>query len=236
MTAINVKVKAVSPIHINSGQANVNVDAEVIHDRFGMPYMPAKRFKGLLLESARELHEMGERAGVAILRDVNINQLFHEGGINKSISVTEKNGECHDIQIVMHNLYIAEEEEYKSMCEAWQSIQAAYPEMINAHDVLQEYTSIRYQTKLEKGVAVKGSLHNMRVVNPGVIFQGRLELKGKNAEDYLGFVLLAIKNIRTVGMKRNRGFGNVECQVEMIDDRNAEMIVKDYLERGEKSA
>lgn len=236
MTAINVKIKTLSPIHINSGQANVNVDAEVIHDRFGMPYMPAKRFKGLLAESAIELQEMGERAGLAVLRDVNLNLLFHQSATNKQVLVEEKIGDCQDIQIVMHNLYIAEPNEYQSMCVAWKSIQAVYPEIINAQDVLQEYTSIRYQTRLENGVAVKGSLHNMRVVNPGVVFQGRLELKGKNAEEYLGFILLAIKNIRNVGLKRNRGFGNVVCHVELIDERNAEVIVKDFLERGKKSA
>ena len=57
---IEVKIEVLSPIHLSSGQANVNVDAEVMHEANGLPYFPAKRFKGLLYESALEVTEMFE--------------------------------------------------------------------------------------------------------------------------------------------------------------------------------
>ena len=58
--AATLYIKALSPLHLGSGQADVNVDAEVIHDDAGLPYFPAKRFKGLLYESALEVAEMSE--------------------------------------------------------------------------------------------------------------------------------------------------------------------------------
>ena len=176
MTAIKVKIKALSPVHFSSGQADVNVDAEVIHDRYGMPYMPAKRFKGLLLESAREIREMGERSGMTCLAGVNLAKLFHQGGNQADKSVAEESGSEREVQIVVPNFFLKEREEYDRICQAWEEIQRAYRSLITPKDVLEEYTSIRYQTKLKDGVAFKGSLHNMRVVNPGVVFRGTVEL------------------------------------------------------------
>ena len=236
MTAIKVKIKALSPVHFSSGQADVNVDAEVIHDRYGMPYLPAKRFKGLLLESAREIKEMGERSGMTGLAGVNLARLFHQGGSRTDKSVAEESGSEREVQIVVPNFFLEEREEYDKMCRAWEEIQRAYRSLITPKEVLEEYTSVRYQTKLKDGVAFKGSLHNMRAVNPGVVFRGTVELLGERAEEYLGFLLLSVKNIRSVGMKRNRGFGSVACHVCLADGRDAEAVAAAYLEREAKGA
>ena len=60
MAEIDVTIEVLSPIHLGSGQADVNIDSEIVHDAFGFPYFPAKRFKGLLYESALEIREMFE--------------------------------------------------------------------------------------------------------------------------------------------------------------------------------
>ena len=69
-------IEAVSPIHLGSGAADVNLDADIIHDEFGLPYFPAKRFKGLLYESAVELEEMFELAGMP-LDETLVEDIFH---------------------------------------------------------------------------------------------------------------------------------------------------------------
>ena len=74
---LNFSVEVLSPIHLGSGQADVNVDADVIHDRYGMPYFPGRRFKGLLYESALEVREMGCRSGYDKLLQRDIDVLFH---------------------------------------------------------------------------------------------------------------------------------------------------------------
>ena len=58
MAEIDVTIKVETPLHLGSGQADVNLDAEIVHDAWGLPYFPAKRFKGLLFESAVEVFEM----------------------------------------------------------------------------------------------------------------------------------------------------------------------------------
>lgn len=64
MAELDVTIKISSPIHLNSGQADVNVDAEIVHDEFDFPYFPGKRFKGLLYESTLEILEMFKLSGL----------------------------------------------------------------------------------------------------------------------------------------------------------------------------
>ena len=54
MTEIDIRTKVAMSLHLGSGQANVNLDAEIVHDEFGLPYFLAKRFKGLPYKSAVE--------------------------------------------------------------------------------------------------------------------------------------------------------------------------------------
>ena len=62
MAKFDVTIKVESSIHLGSGQADINIDSEIVHDAYGLPYFPAKRFKGLLYESAVEIYEMFELA------------------------------------------------------------------------------------------------------------------------------------------------------------------------------
>ena len=45
MAELSIEIKVLSPIHLGSGQAEVNIDSEIVHDAQGFPYFPAKRFK-----------------------------------------------------------------------------------------------------------------------------------------------------------------------------------------------
>ena len=48
-------IKLLSPTMLMSGQGDVNTDSTIIHDRYGIPYIPAKRVRGVLYESALEV-------------------------------------------------------------------------------------------------------------------------------------------------------------------------------------
>ena len=52
---IEITVTVVSPLHLGAGTADINVDADIVHDEYGLPYFPGRRFKGLLYESAVEV-------------------------------------------------------------------------------------------------------------------------------------------------------------------------------------
>lgn len=217
MTEIDVEIKVMSPIHLASGQADVNVDSEVIHEACGLPYFPAKRFKGLLYESALEAAEMGERCGECLIDRELLEKLFH----HESDS---------DIQLAVSDFYIAKAEEHEKMVRALEALEKKYAGVLTAEDVLEEYTSVRYQTKLEDGVAADTSLHNMRAVDAdGLVFYGTMELLGEASDEVLSIIALAIKNMSRAGAKRNRGFGRISCSMRVAGGENGDAIVRSAL-------
>lgn len=201
---IELTVETKSPLHLGSGDADVNVDAEVVHDAYGMPYFPGRRLKGLLYESALEVQEMAERSGIQALTEISANQLFRhaaEGGW----------------QLLVPNLYLVTDVSYQKLANTWQALQKTYSSLLRPIDVLSEYTSLRYQTKLVNGVAAKGSLHNMRVVEAGVKFSGILTLQGEQPQKVLPFLAATVRNLRSAGLKRSRGFGDLLCHLRVLD-------------------
>ena len=77
-------IKLLSPTLLMSGQGDVNTDSTIVHDRYGIPYIPAKRVRGVLYESALEVAEMMELSNLNIftIKDVNIlfNRVNEEDG------------------------------------------------------------------------------------------------------------------------------------------------------------
>lgn len=136
MAELDVTIKVLSPIHLNSGQADVNVDAEIVHDALGFPYFPAKRFKGLLYESTLEVGEMFEFSGLDTENLAPLEDIFHRHSTS-------------DIQLIVPNFYILPSTEYETFCAEWKYLQWKYPKIFTTFDVLNSFTSLRYQTRLE---------------------------------------------------------------------------------------
>ena len=216
---IDVKIEVLSPIHLSSGQANVNVDVEVIHESNGLPYFPGKRFKGLLYESALEVTEMFERCGSDVNYSELLEKLFHHKSDNENV------------QLIVSNFYLKPINEYEIMSSAFNQLEKEFPGLLTPTDVLNQFTSIRYQTRLENGVAADTSLHNMSVVNAGIFFYGTMELVGEELEPYLELLAMATKNLTMAGMKRNRGFGRIRCTLELEDGRNEENLINSALNK-----
>ena len=193
---ITVKIKVLSPIHLSSGQADVNVDADVVHDKFGLPYFPAKRLKGLLYESAVEVREMAEAANMKFISQKTIDELFqHEVDSG--------------VQLIAEDLRMTGYEEMKQDLEY---LETRYPEYIRKEDILNEFTALRHQTAINKetGTALDGSLRNIRVVDAGIEFMGTWEIYNAD-EEHLEALALAMQNLSLAGGKRNRGFGQISC-------------------------
>lgn len=195
MKSYTLKIEALSPLHLGMGKADVIIDAEAAHDEFGMPYFPAKRLKGMLYESALEMAEISSEAWFT---KAEIKQLFGQG----------EDGEA---GFKIDNLYLPK---YKEKRRGWEYLFNKYDGLFNKNYVLQNYTEIRYQTKIdeETGTAADGSLHNMRLVDAGTVFVGELELAADSAVNRK-ILEYACKNLRFVGAKRNRGCGHVRCQL-----------------------
>ena len=219
MAEFEVTIKTLSPIHPGSGGADVNIDSDICRDAFGFPYFPAKRFKGLLYESALEIFEMLELAGFDMDDLPNLEKLFNKKYFEDS---TEN-----EIQLIFSNFYIRREKEYKKLCDEWKYLQATYPNIFNPFDILETFTSVRYQTKLKDGIAADHSLRNLRVLESGIIFHGTINLIGGN-EKVLTLLALAAKNLTAAGTKRNRGFGKISCSIKFAKGEDENFYIEKW--------
>lgn len=70
MEKYKIKIVAKSSLQLSTNKSDITVDTEVVHDQYGMPYFPAKRFKGLLYESALEMAEISQEKWITI-KDIN---------------------------------------------------------------------------------------------------------------------------------------------------------------------
>ena len=215
-----LEVAALSPLHLGSGRADVNVDAEVVHDRAGLPYFPGKRLKGLIYESALEVLEMSELAGLNLFTEEEMEELFQHNVQS-------------DTQLTIPNLHLASEEAARQMEEDWLYLQQRYSDLVSAQDVLSLYTSLRYQTMIDRetGTAAETSLRNIRVVDEGFTFCGTVRLKGGTRKK-LTILALALRNLSQAGMKRNRGFGRISCAMLQHGKDIRSVLVNEALKGG----
>ncbi len=215
-----VLIEALSPIHLSSGQADVTVDAEVVHDAAGLPFFPAKRLKGLLYESALEVAEMWPTANSTW--DKTLQELFRHGMETK-------------VQLIVYDFHIPE---YEAIRDDLLYLEKTCGKFFQPEDVLAEFSSLRYQTAIdENGIAKDSSLHNMRVLDKGICFEGELVLMDADPE-HERLLLLALRNLHSAGMKRNRGFGSISCRVTAKDGSPMDMdqLIREALNGEVKSA
>lgn len=206
-TSFLITIKVDSPIHLSSGQADVNIDSDVIHDRWGLPYFPARTFRGLLYESALELLEMAELSGASFITKEEIDNLFNRGDIETP-------------NLIISNFFI---ENYAMVSKQWDYLQTKYSQFFNSKSILESYSSIRYQMKksYKNGLTQQGSLHNMRVIDAGIVFYGTIEVLDDIASNE-SLLALLLQNTRVAGLKRNRGFGRITCTI----DNQVELVAK----------
>lgn len=199
MEMYHVKIRTISPLCLGSGQADVNVDADIVHDIYGIPYFPGRRLRGLLYESAVEVTEMADLCGVSFVTRQTVDELFHH--------VDSAN-----VRLVVPDFYITN---YKNVVHDWQLLQSQYADVIQPDMVLDYYTSLRFQTAIdeETGIAKEHSLRNIRVMNSGIVFEGTVQVIDGN-EEHQQALALAFQNLRRAGMNRNRGFGQIKCEME----------------------
>ena len=178
-----------------SGQGDVNTDSTIVHDRYGIPFIPAKRVRGVLYESALEVAEMMHAAGLKIFTIDDVKILFNR------LEGSEDNP-----RLSISNLTIAD---YDVVATELAALEAQYPAVFTKERVLEEYTSIDQVT----GTALEGTLHNSRVLNRGLAFSGQISVEDMTETERL-ILACAVRNLTGIGGKRNRGFGQVECTID----------------------
>lgn len=173
------------------------IDSDVSYDKNGIPYIPARRLKGVFRENAGLLRAIG-------IDKKRVKKLFGEGR-HGSLS-----------GMIIENAYPAG---YKDMTASLAAMKKdpKLKRFLLPQSVLGQYTSVRAQTRLEDGIADDNSLRFTRVVNqydfsdtekPMQFFAG--VQYPEDEEDVLEKVIRATRNI---GLNRNRGLGSVRMRL-----------------------
>jgi len=194
MKKYNIKLTLLSDTIIGSGEgAGPIIDSDVIYDDAGIPFIPAKRIKGLLRDSLNEIiNYPALKYGQDLLTD-----LFGDKGIKKGA-------------VEFSNLFI---NDYQNV---YKYLRYLISENKIPLDFIKSYFSnIRSQTTIEDGVAKENSLRTIRVLNKDISFYGEIKLF-KEEEKYTKLLSLSCRNLKNMGTKRNRGFGRVS--VSLLDN------------------
>lgn len=196
MKSLQVEVKLLSPLQLGSGKADVILDSEAVHDRYGLPYFPGKRFKGLLYESAIEMVEISNGAWFTA---EEVDALFGHGSTDEVVMRIDN--------LTLNN--------YEKMQTQWKYLQESFPGLFDKDALWESYTSVCYQTAIDKnGIADEGSLHNLRVVDvdANLKFTGSICLL-QEVPKVQEILKKALMNLRYAGAKRNRGCGHIRCRL-----------------------
>ncbi len=197
MKTYQLKLKLLSPTLIGSGEGfGALIDTDIVFDDAGIPFVPSKRIKGCLLDSATEVKEIFNDL---IDFPMDIETTFGKKGDSKSGAV------------YFSNLTVADYKNNKAWLDYYLK-NKKYPDILSRERILETFTEIRQQTAIESGVAKDGSLRTIRVIKKGFEFYGDIHIE-KESETILDTLMLACLNFRFMGTKRNRGFGEIHCSL-----------------------
>ncbi len=198
-----IRIKLESDALIGSGEGfGAIIDTDVVFDDVGIPCIPGRRIKGCLRDSANEVCEMFEKSGINKFIDIKKNGKDF-AVIEKVFGTPEKPS-----YLNVSNLTI---EEYENSRTSLKRLFKDYPAILSKDEVVSFFTKIRQQTKInDEGIAAEHSLRTVRAVKKGNLFEGGISINNSD-QDTLRLLWLACINLRRLGTKRNRGFGEVEC-------------------------
>ena len=180
------------------------IDSEAEHDTFGLPFIPARRLKGCLRECARLLRDSG-------LWEESTDPLNYLFGVS---------GDDSTKGIRIENAYISGYEQIEVGLKLLQE-NKEIKKYISPDEVLDLFSNVKAQTRMENGVADDNSLRFTRIIHQFSPFdkKNRLEFIAKveypdGQEDKLKQICKALRHI---GMNRNRGLGCVKCEFKAED-------------------
>ncbi|MGB9823399.1 RAMP superfamily CRISPR-associated protein [Thermodesulfovibrio sp.] len=206
MKIYKLTIELKSPCLIGSGEGfGAIIDSDIVFDEYGIPYIPSKRIKGCLRDSAIEICEMFESAGINVL---DLQKDKTENKYSIVTSIFGKPGNDKSAPVYFSNLTIQGYDDIKK----WLAyLMNQYSGLISREGIIEQYTEIRQQTAIDEttGTAEEHSLRTIRVAKKGLVFEGSIDAD----IDDVKLLYFAVKNLRRLGTKRNRGFGEVECKL-----------------------
>lgn len=175
---------------------------------YGIPYIPAKRIKGCLLEAGREMADNG------IIKMDTLYRIFGRPGMEYAVGIHIGDGHLNSVPS-----YLFEQENAEQiMIGDYKRLRKTIKERSDIKDTLLEdiFTRKRTRTALAKetGIAKEHSLRTVQVVPSGIVFSSQLE--GELSPDEEKVLLLCVKGLRHMGIGITRGMGEVRCSLERV--------------------
>lgn len=195
-----VRIEALSDFCLASGESVAGVvDTDILTDDYGIPYISARGFKGLVGEAMDDLIDFGR------------------GSREMKESLLGIMGNDVPGKLIFGNARLEDEMFYQKLDEMSASRET---KKYAAKDRVKDYfTYVRTQTRIDdSGVAVDGSMRTIRVGKRGMVFSLNLqtfEALNDEEEKLLGE---AVGLVRHIGSDRTRGLGNVQCTLEKADN------------------
>lgn len=217
MNEFTLKIELISDALIGKGEGwGATIDSDIVFDDSGLPYIPARRVKGCLRESALEVSEMFDRSEMEKKMYGVIKGLFGEsGGINSG-------------PLEIYNLYI---EDYSKNREWLDWFRSKYKKenLFSKEQILKTFTSIKQHTAIEKdGIAKETSLRTFRVLNKCNVFSGHIRVLSEIDQSSMQLLAFSVRNLRYLGTNRNRGLGQIKCKLLDIEGKD---IGDEYLKK-----
>jgi len=178
---------------ISSGESIAGIiDVEVEFDEYGIPFIPAKRIKGILREAAEDIN---------LICDDKYSEYID--------NIFGRPGECIPGNIILENGRLEDYEVISDMIKRGQKSKE-YGILFNEEFVKDNFTYIRSQTSIDEGGAAKeNSLRNIRVLKKGLKFLFDLDIE----REYIQFLSEVCKMVRHIGLNRTRGLGEVRLSL-----------------------
>lgn len=227
MKTFTIQIELKSDALIGSGEGfGAIIDSDIVFDDLGIPYIPAKRIKGCLKDSANEVWQMFNQSGINKFK-IEIDNTFGKPGQESSAPVYFSNLKIDKYESNRKWLEYFREKYTKGHTDTFTG-EKYWTGILSRDNILYTFTDIRQQTRIndETGVTDEHSLRTIRVINKGLIFKGEIQVEIDDSA-ISNTLALACLNLRHLGTKRNRGFGEVECK---LFDGTGEVSVMDKLE------
>lgn len=198
MQKYKLTITLLSDLCAGSGEGNgVNVDITSSYDDYGLPYIGARRIKGVLRDHC-EFLKNHQYSGVTSDR---IDKLFGTPDIEGLISIANA--------------------EIKGAREIKACLDREDGKILNSKMIQRAYSTQRYNIEVEEsGITKEKSLRLISAVPEGTVFESEvvLDISDTNAErdELISLFENSVKLMRGIGMSRNRGFGEVSCKLDEV--------------------
>lgn len=199
-----IRITLKSDLCAGSGYAYSGlVDSDICYDGQGIPFIPARRIKGCLRDTAASV------LGAVVDKD-SVTRLFGVSGDSKARG------------IFVDNACVQGHEEIAR--EIDQINRHFGKTVISPQNVLEAFSHVQAQTSMDNGVAKENSLRYTRVTNrfspldgQEMVFIAPVSIPDDDKlQEDLGSIVRATRNI---GYKRNRGCGSVRCELVIPENR-----------------